>query len=198
MNSKRTYFVLLGVNCVLIFALLAGAYVANSLLVSRSKRLVEQRLQTSTLNAQATALGKAKQDVANYSELSNIAKSIVPQDKDQAQTVREIVNIAAKNGIKLGSITFPSSTLGQKATPGTTSSISQLAAVPGLSGVLSLQIVVQSDPNAPILYSKLLDFLDDLEHNRRTALVSDISLTPNSNNNNKLTFNLTLDEYLKP
>ncbi|MCA9325114.1 hypothetical protein KDA23_03565 [Candidatus Saccharibacteria bacterium] len=198
MNSRRTFLVLFVVNCILILALLAGAYFANSLLVSRSKKLVTQRLETATLDAQATALVRAKQDVATYSELSNIARSIVPQDKDQAQTVREIVNIAAKNGIKLGSITFPSSTLGQKATAGAVSGISQLAAVPGLTGVLSLQIVVQSDPNAPILYSKLLDFLDDLEHNRRTALVSDISLTPNSNNNNKLTFNLTLDEYLKP
>jgi hypothetical protein len=184
----------------LVVALLAGAFVANSLLSKESKKLVSQRLQISTLDAQASALTKAKQDVNNYSELSNIAKSIVPQDKDQAQTVREIVNIAARNGIKLGSITFPTSTLGEKATPGIGSSLthSQLAPVVGINGVFSLQIVVQSDPNSPILFSKLLGFLDALEHNRRTALVSDISLTPDDSNNSKLTFNLTLDEYIKP
>jgi len=200
MNSRRTYIMLIIINCLLVAALLAGTYAANMLLVKQSKKLVDQRLQSATLAAQSTALTKAKQEVAKYSELSNIARSIVPQDKDQAQTVREIVNIAGRHGIKLGSITFPTSTLGQKATPGNVSplTLSQLLPVIGINGVYSLEIVVQSDPNAPISYNKLLNFLDALEHNRRTALVSDISLTPNDRNNNTLTFNLTLDEYVKP
>ena len=198
MNSKRTYFVLIALNCFFVVALIGGAYLANQLLANQSKSLVKLRLQAGSLDAQATALTKAKQEVKKYSELSNIARSIVPQDKDQAQTVREIVNIAARNGIQLGSVTFPTSTLGQKATAGSSSAHSQLSIVKGINGVFTLQIVVQSSPGAQIPYSKLLDFLNDLEHNRRTALVSDISLTPNDTNNNNVSFNITLVEYLKP
>jgi len=36
----------------------------------------------------------------------------VPQDKNQAEAVREIVNLAAANGVTLASITFPTSSLG--------------------------------------------------------------------------------------
>jgi hypothetical protein len=44
----------------------------------------------------------------------------------------------------------------------------------------------------------MLDFLKGLENNRRTALVSDITITPDSKNSSNVSFNLTLDEYIKP
>lgn len=203
MSSKQTFFALVGLNALLIAGIFGAAYGVDRLLVKQSHKLVSQRLEIQTLDSQTTALGKAKKDVAQYRNLADIAKSIVPQDKDQAQTVREIVNIAAANGIKLGSISFPTSTLGSKAlsgTPSTTStlSLSQLTPVKGITGVYSLQVIVQSDTSSPVPYSRFLNFLSALEHNRRTALVSDITLTPDAKNSNNVTFNLTLDEYIKP
>jgi hypothetical protein len=198
MKSKQTFFTLLAVNLLLVLAIFGAAYGVDKLLVAQSDKLVSQRLEIQTLDAQSAALAKAKKDVQKYQSLSTIAKGIVPQDKDQAQTVREIVKIAGDNGIKLGSISFPSSTLGTK-TSGTSSlSLSQLKPVKGISGVYSLQISVQSDTVNSVPYNKFIDFLSALEHNRRTALVHDITLTPDAKNANNINFTISLDEYIKP
>ncbi len=199
MNSKRLFLVLTGLNIVILMGIFGGAYAVNSLLASSSHKLVEQRLKIQTLDAQSNALGGAKRDVKQYSSLAGIAQSIVPQDKDQAQAVREIVNIASSNSIQLGSISFPSSTLGTTLAPSVASlSTSQLTPVKGIVGVYILQISVQSDPAHTVPYSQLLTFLQDLENNRRTALVSNINLTPDVKNSTNVGFTLTLDEYIKP
>lgn len=197
MNSKRTFFLLIGINCLLVVGVFVAAMQIDQLLTKKSQDLVNQRLEIQTLDAQNDALGKAKKDVAQYQSLADIAKSIVPQDKSQAQTVREIVNIAAANGIKLGSISFPSSSLGDT-TSDSKLSLSQLEVVKGIPGVYSLQIIVQSDPNSPVPYDKVISFLGALEHNRRTALVSNLTLAPDSKNASNLSFTITLDEYIKP
>lgn len=199
MNSKRTFIVLSIGVVVGVFALFGATYEAQSLIASQANKLRGQRLQIQTLDAEATALTSAKHDIKKYQGLSDIAKSIVPQDKDQALTVREIVSIAAKQGISIGSVTFPSSSLGGgigSATPNPNQS--QLLPVVGIPGVYYLQITVQSNGSQTVPYNKFISFLDALEHNRRTALVSSIALTPDSKNNNNVGFNLTLDEYIKP
>lgn len=194
MTSKRLYFVLLTLAGLLLIGLLGGAYGADKLLTAQSAKLVGNRLQISVLDEEQTQLAQAKHDVTKYQSLATVAKSVVPQDKDQAQTVREVVNIAQANGIALSSISFPTSTLG--GAQGT--SLSQLTPVKGISGVYNLQLTVQSDSTKPIPYANFISFLSALEHNRRTALVSSIAIQPNDKDRNTLSFTLILDEYIKP
>lgn len=54
----------------------------------------------------------AKKDVEKYAYLNEIINSALPQDKDQARTVREIFLLAKQAGITIKSVQFPSSTLG--------------------------------------------------------------------------------------
>lgn len=192
-DAKHLYFVLLGTIGLALVVLLLGAYGANAVLKSKSQAVKTARMESLVLEEKQRQLSKARADINKYKSLAEIAKSIVPQDKDQAQTVREIVSIAAAHGIKLGSVTFPASSLGDVKTPH-----SQLKAVKNIPGVYTLQITVQSDSNSPASYSNFLSFLDALEHNRRTALVDGISLQPQVNNPSKLIFTLTLNEYIKP
>lgn len=194
MKSKHVYFILNGVVILLVIALLGGAYGLDTVLSGQSTKLVKQRSELAALDTESTALLAAKKEVKQYQSLADIAKSIVPQDKDQAQTVREIVKIAQASGVSLGSVTFPTSTLGA----GTSLNLSQLTPVTGLSGVYKLQINVQSSAGQPVTYQKFRSFLSGLEHNRRTALVSTITLTPDIKDPNLITFSLTLDEYIKP
>lgn len=201
MTSKHLYFGMIAIIVLLIGGLAVGAYGADRLLQAQSAQLVSNRLQTSVLAQEQTELIQAKQDVKKYQNLATIAQSIVPQDKDQAETVLQIVNIASENGVTLASITFPSSSLGlQTGQTASSSSInlSQLTAVPGIPGVYDLQLVVQSDTTNPVPYSNFISFLSALENNRRTALISDVSIQPNAQNRNTVTFSLTLDEYVKP
>lgn len=187
-------------------ALLAGAQLIHSDLKKRSEDIVKKRAEVIKIEKEQKSLVQARKNIQTYKPLAEIAKDIVPQDKNQAQTAREIVKIANDNKISLGSITFPTSNLGDAPVKGGSSStpaatkpdLSQLTPVKGIPGVYSLQIAVTSNTKQPVTYDALLSFLHDLEHNRRTALVSDISINPDKANPNAISFTLTLDEYIKP
>lgn len=192
LNARKLYFVLCGLVVVALIMVGGSVYFASGFLKNKSKVVSDARLKTLVLEQKQAELRKAKADIEKYKELAEIAKSIVPQDKDQAQTVREISNLAAANGVTIGAITFPSSSLG--ASPGDT----QLKAVASIPGTFVLNITVRSDTKASVPYSNLLGFLESLEQNRRTALVTGISLNPDTKNPGKVQFTLTLDEYIKP
>lgn len=198
MKSRYVYYLMLGLIVILVIGLVGGAYGASTLLASQSKQLLHNRLQISVIAAEQVQLTKAKNDIKKYQELASIAQSVVPQDKDQAQTVRQIVDIAGANHIVLSSITFPASTLGTTTTGAAAHNLSQLAPVVGIPGVYNLQLTVQSDTASPIPYSQFIGFLTALEHNRRTALVSGITLQPDAKDRSKLSFTLILQEYIKP
>lgn len=199
LTSKRFYYGMVAVLCLMVVGFIGGAYGVSSFLQQQSSSVVQARSLSASLEQQQTQLNKAKASITKYKEVGQIAKSIVPQDKDQAQAVREIVNIAAANSINLGSITFPSSTLGAVGAPAAgTGGLSQLKTAPGISGVYTLQLTVQSDPGKQATYDQFIKFLAAIEGNRRTALVSGLILQPDSKDPSKVTFTLTIDEYIKP
>jgi hypothetical protein len=193
LTAKRLYLLLLGSIVLAIALLFVSVYFATGLLKNKSKVIADARVTVQALEQKQLKLAKARTDIEKYQSLSDIARSIVPQDKDQAQAIREIVTIAAANGIKLGSITFPSSSLGDAKVP-----YSQLKAVKTIPDVYSLDITIQSDTLAPAPFASLLSFLDALGHNRRTALVSGITLQPDAKTPDRLSFIITLSEYVKP
>jgi hypothetical protein len=213
MSSKNLNWALNGLIICMVLLLLGGAYGLNKILTTKSQELTSLKAKSAALDQEQVSLAKAKQDIKTYADLEQIAESVVPQDKDQAQAVREIVNIAGDNGISLTSISFPASTLGTTKTGASASSgsttpkpnanakssaLSQLQPVKNIPGVYSLVITVQSDSDNPVAYSKFINFLNALEHNRRTAQVATISITPDPDNRNLLSFTLTLNEYIKP
>jgi hypothetical protein len=199
MNAKRLYYTLVA-GLILVFCGFVGvAYFTNKLLSTQAYKLSTQRAVSEALNNQQVTLTKNKQDIVKYDDLNKIAKSIVPQDKDQAEAVREIVNIANQSGIrKLTSITFPSSTLGAKI--GAKGDLTQLTPVKGISGVYDLQITIAqtSDADNPVTYAQFLAFLRGLEQNRRTAQVSSINVQPDATVSGRVGFTLVIDEYIKP
>ena len=217
--SQRLHHLLVAAIVLALAGLGAGAYGANSLLVSRSNKLMQLKAKDQALAQEQISLVEAKKEIKTYSDLQKITQAVVPEDKDQAEAVREIVNIAAANGVALSSITFPASTLGAgiagatttsgapaQATPaggsGSSSSktgkLSQLTPVKNIPGVYNLLITVQSDSSKPVPYNSFVSFLSALEHNRRTAQLSTITLQPKTSDRNLLTFTLTLHEYIKP
>lgn len=199
MTSKRVYYGIIGLVVLLCLALVVGAKVSIGKLATKSNNLVSLQLKLDSLNQEQSQLSDAKTEIKKYQPLADIAASIVPQDKNQAETVREIVSIANTNGINLSSVTFPKSSLG---TPGKATSaslnLSQLTPVPGLAGVYQLPITVSVDPSQPVGYNQFLNFLSSLEHDRRTAQVTDILLTPDAKDPSLLSFTLSINEYIKP
>jgi hypothetical protein len=216
MNSKRLYFILLACVMLLVAGLIGGAYGADKLLSKQSQKLYDARFKSQTLEVQQTQLIRAEKEIAKYRNLGKIARTIVPQDKDQAQTTREIVKIAQEAGIRLGSVTFPASTLGAQlpapapapaagaegaapkpAAPAAVP-LSQLKPVPAITGLYTLEISIQSPESENVPYESFIKFLAGLENNRRTALVTGIGITPSPQDQSKISFTLTINEYIKP
>ena len=210
MSSKRIFYIMNGVVALLVIAIIGSTYVATGQFNKQAVKLSEYKLQHQVLEQEQFGLAKAKKDIATYSSLEQIAKSVVPQDKNQAIAVREIVKIAAASGIKPTGINFPSSSLGGPATaavvpgvpaaPGAASkqALSQLTPVKGIPGVYNLQITIQQEASSPVPYAKFIDFLSRLEQNRRTAHVTGIVLQPSPKDRTMVSFTLTVDEFIKP
>lgn len=216
MSPKRIFFLMMGVLGLLVVLMGATIVLGDKFLQKQSGKLLNLKLENQVIESQQTALLQAKKDIQTYSELESIAKQIVPQDKDQARATRELINIANQSGVKIASIGFPASTLGQpmakptapvtdSTTPSTAPattvappSVTQVKPVVGIKNLYQLDIVVTSDTNNPTTYARLIDFLSRLEQNRRTAQVSQISIQPDPVNRNVLNFTLTITLYTKP
>jgi hypothetical protein len=214
MTSKRLHLLLLSVIGLLLIALVGGAYLLNSALTKKGETLTNLKAQTMALQQEQDGLKKAKKQVAAYADLEKVTRAIVPEDKSQAEAVREIVKIAGANKITLSSITFPASTLGNSTAPkssataaktatpvnqnSTANKLSQLQAVPNIPGVYLLEITLESDQRRPVTYNQFISFLDGLEKNRRTSQVSGITLQPDTKNRSLLNFTLTINGYIKP
>lgn len=206
MTSKTIHTLLVVLIVASVVALFGGTFAINKMMTKESSALVAQKAESQALEQEQVALRKAKKDIEKYAELEKIAAAIVPNDKNQAEAVRQIVNIASANNITLGSVDFPASTLGgsgassgkaaAKGTKNTT--LTQLTPVKSIPGVYQLPITVSNDAEQPVPYNRFIGFLDDLEHNRRTAQVSSIELQPDTKNSNLLNFTLTLNSYIKP
>ena len=193
-------------------------YFGNNMLATESEKLAELKLEEDILEEEQVSLTRAGQDIEQYEDLEEIAKSVVPQDKDQARAVREIVKIAGRSGIKLNSITFPSSNLGTGGPPAAAKQpsddgaeepaastpapppISQAVPVAGIPGVYSLEMNIVPDSSTNVTYYQFLDFLERLEKNRRTAQVTSVVITPSSydKENPVVDFSLTINIFVKP
>lgn len=216
-DNKKLRIVLLclvGVSAVVFMVVLVGGL---SLLSSKSNQVVTQKLEEEKLKAQLSSLGVAKHEVEKYSYFSDVAKTVIPTDKDQAQAVLDIFRMADESGISIQNVTFPDSNLGAagSATTGNNNAssasaktaLSQAKAVDGIPGLYSLEltIVPESSASLPddkqITYQKLLKFLNKLENNRRTAQVTAVTVQPQANEDGPspyINFTLKVNIFIKP
>lgn len=199
MTAKQLTYILSVLVGLLVIVLVASGYVANMFLTHKATELGKIKAQSQVVVDRQNQLKKDIADIARYSPLNEIARAVVPQDKSQAQTVTEIVNIAAASGIpKLSSITFPASTLGGSGSASSTASLTQVTPVKNISGVYSLPITITQDSSNTVPYDQFLTFLKKLESNRRTAQLSSVNVQPDNKNPSRVSFVIVVNEYIKP
>ncbi|MBX4197031.1 type 4a pilus biogenesis protein PilO [Candidatus Saccharibacteria bacterium] len=214
LDSKRLRLLLLGVLALSIVGFFGVMLAGLSTLGSESKKMVDLRVQSETADAQLSNLEQTKKDIEKYSYFKDVAKTVIPNDKDQAQAVLEINQMASQSGISIQSITFPASTLGlrttttptqQDATSASSSSaaISQAKPVTGIPGLYSLELIITPEssntaaPSKQVTYDKMLSFLHRIENNRHTAQITQVTIQP-ANGKTSLTFTLTINIFIKP
>lgn len=204
MNAKTIYRAQVIIAAVLSLVFIINLVNTNSAINAAGNQLKDKKSEANKQEYARQVLMNAKQDINKYQDIAKIAKAVVPEDKNQAAAVREIVNLANQNGIALSSINFPASNLGSStvngmgAAPTKKDALSQLKQVSKMPGVYELMINIESDQSKPVAYDKFISFLAGLEKNRRTAQVNSITLTPSSSDSNQVTFVVNLNEYIKP
>ncbi len=201
MTAKKTFYIMIASLVISVILLGSVVFVGNLKLKSETDDLVDLKATNQTLETQQTNLITAQRNLEKYSDLEEITQDIVPQDKDQARAVREIVTLAEQSGFGLESITFPQSNLGSSSSSdkkkSSTDTISQALPVQGIKGVYSLEAVITPKGNIP--YSQFLDFLSKLENNRRTAQVTSVRIEPSTDGNSEfISFTLNVNLFLKP
>ena len=195
MNSRKFFYVLIAILVLVAGGGVAALVYGKKILDTQNTKLTELKIEASTLEDVQRSLVTAKKDIESYADIEQISKTVVPQEKDQARTVREIVKLAEESNIEIASISFPTSSLGTKTTGTTTNT--QTQKVDGINNVERLEITVSSNTSSPVLYSDFIGFLQKLEQNRRTSQVSNINIQPVADNRNQLTFSLVLNVYIK-
>lgn len=213
MNRFHTRLLLLALLGLVGVIFIVIYFKADSMLSEQSKKMVDLKLQSATADAQLANLAQAKKQVEQYSYFNDVAKTVLPSDKNQAQAVLDIYQMANESGLALASITFPASSLGtpvkttdkdaKTATPSAV--ISQAKPVEGISGLysLSLTITPESGSGTPaekqVNYAKFLDFLKRIEKNRRTAQINSVSVQPQgATGSGQFGFVITINIFMKP
>jgi hypothetical protein len=214
LNSKNLRAVLLGLLGLSIILFIAIIFLGLSALGTESRHMVELKIQSQTADSQLSNLEQSKKDIEKYSYFKDVAKSVIPNDKDQAEAVLEINQMADAAGLSIQSITFPASTLGAlpatssttqdaTASSSTSAAISQAKPVSSIPGLYSLELTITPEtgisvpPDKQVSYAKILDFLNRIENNRHTAQITDVNIQPASNNQS-LSFALSINIFIKP
>jgi hypothetical protein len=211
-RTKKLHYGLLGSLAVCVLLFIAILVLGIGKLESKSHQLSDLRLQSRVVDDQLASLTQAKAEVSKYAYFKDVAKSVIPSDKDQAQAVVDIFKMADESGISLQNVAFPASTLGVINSSGATSSsstavtkavLSQAKPVPGISGLYYIEITITPETGNQVpadrlaTYAKMLDFLKRIENNRRTAQIAQVNIQPIANSP-YVNFTLNINIFIKP
>lgn len=195
MTAKNTHKMLMIMLILLIVIATSALFVSNFMMQKSANNLVRAKLDNVGYDSEEQTYLQARKDLGEYTALNEIIQKILPQSKDQAQAVSELYKIGDETGIKTASITFPSSTLGQKSNSNT---VTQAKSVDGMPGVLGIDIAIELEPasGASISYDSMINFLQKVELNRRNMQIKQITVNADTVNGG-VTFNMTLTIFVK-
>src|SRR3990167_2056559 len=211
-SARQLRFLLLGLLGVGVIVFMAIAVLGLNALSKKSSQLVDLKLKSKTLDAQLTSLALAKKQVEQYSYFNDVAKTVLPADKDQAKAVLTIFKLAKESGISIASVTFPTSSLGgntstSSATGSSSTAISQAKPVEGINGLYSLQLTIapetgESVPDNKIAtFAKVIDFLNRIERDRRSEEITQVIIQPVQDNSgplDEISFTLIINIFMRP
>lgn len=216
LDSKTVRLILMGSLALLTIAFFGAAFFGLSVLSGKSDSLVKLKSQSQNAESRLNNLEQAKKEVNKYNYFKTVAKTVIPSEKNQAETVLEIYQMAQQSGISIQNITFPASTLGQAtgtpaagaATDATSAAsasaaLTQAKPVPGIAGLYSLELTITPDsgkdvpPAQQVTFPKMLDFLKRIENNRHTAQITQVGIQP-ATDSQTLSFTLTINIFIKP
>lgn len=192
MTPKKAYILML----IVLLATIAGSfgvlYVSDKLLAGRASDISRLKAEDQALDTNILTANKNQQTLQELAYVNELAKEVLPPEKIQSNLLGEVLANAEDAGIFLSSIAF-SGSIDEK-----NPQLSQTVELKDVPGVRALQFTVDM---SSISYSQLLDFLENLEKNRRKMQVESLTITPeleDDQQSDKVSANITVNVYIKP
>lgn len=217
LNSKNLHRLMLAGLGLMLVGFFVIAFYGLSVLGGKSRDVVNLKAQSQSVDNELANLEQSKKQIEKYSYFKDVATTVIPNEKDQAEAILEIYQMASQVGINLQSITFPTSTLGAvtttpsgttKTTAANPKALTQAKPVTGIPGLYSLTLTITPDSSATvpadrkITYDKMLAFLNLIEDNRHTAQITQVNIqtgsASGSSDPSALSFSLTVNTFIKP
>ena len=183
-NARRIFYLLIAINIILVGAIAATFILANNIAGSKSKSIAYTKADIESNEQAISNLQTLERTVSQNKEIEEIAKKVLPQDKEQSAALAELDKFSKTSGVGIKQISF---------TPGKGGG---LVAPTSLKGVSVISVNVHCDAAR---YDQLLSLLKLIENNQRRMQVTSVALTPSEITQGKLDkIDLALEIYLKP
>jgi len=172
-QSKTLLGVLLVLVAVAVYVLLLKPF--SDGLAKKEVDLSTKNAEVASLNTAIDSLKKQEAEFQLTEDKKNNILKVVPIGLNQDQVIRDVVEVAAKEGISLRSISFSKSALKDK-------NVNVLRVSAGFDGV----------------YDDLINFLKDVEGNERRFKINSINVQLNPSDlslSKRVSFSLTMDSF---
>jgi len=173
--------------------ILSGVFLADSklsnLAVNTSKLKAE--IEVTNKKLENYELTKVKIDELSY--VKDLAAKILPQSEDQSVVVAELSDFAKRSNLTTGSISFVVDDTLVSKDPAAAAAAAKTKAPDGVK-IVPVKFTVSGSAS----YEDVLSFLKYIEQNRRKMQVTEISLTPDSENKGSLKeISISLNLFVK-
>jgi Tfp pilus assembly protein PilO len=187
LDAKLFFWVLVGLNVVLVGATLAVFTQASSAGQKKSQQIATFKA-TSQANDQLIGYYKLLQSTLNANQdIETVVQKVLPADKDQSAALAELDKFSKSNSVPIQQISFNPGT-----NKGTGKTLTSPSSIKGVS-VLSVALNCTN-----VKYENFISFLKTIENTRRRMQVTTLNITPNETNPDLLNrVDMTVDVYLK-
>jgi Tfp pilus assembly protein PilO len=169
--SKLNLLLKVGLGLTIVCAGL-GLYMADSRLAHVAKETSRLKAEVEVQQKQLTIYEATRTKIEDLSYVDDLADKVLPSTQDQSLVVAEVSQFAVRSNLSVAQISFTEQP----------STAKKPASAPG--GVTVTPLTVQLKAGAR--YDDLLNFLKQVEQNRRKMQVSDINLSPDAKDRTKL------------
>ena len=183
MSPKRFFYILCGIVACLVLVGGGGYYFASKMLHERTSALSKKMAEDQAAEQKLSQLGDLQKQYKRLGPILPAIEEALPANKEQSKIALQLRNIAAQSGMNFAGVTFPASTA-----PGPTSQTVPVGAV------LAIPVTFQLQGS----YDQLQSFLKQQENLSRYTSVTSLAITADPKNPNKLSFDVSLNVYMKP
>lgn len=196
-SAVRAEQLFIGVIVLLIAIIIANFALATNLLSSQSKQADRTKIEAEVSNSDIEIIESAGQKLSDDPDAVQRAEALVAESRlyqYQNQIINDLQGYAARSSTKISGYSFSSgadagSTEAAPAANAAPPAASQPGATSAPAGLSSTSVSISIDQN--VSYINFLKFLKLIENNITRMQITDLSLTPDSENR-KLLINPTL------